>query len=110
MACSGNLTCLQVRPEGSLVESTDEVFGRTGYTPSAEALQVVLEIADRLQEVNPDLVYVLDTVCGDNGKLYVGPLEFFSEIKAEVTAGLTRSHTYLQVTSQESDCHYPESI
>jgi len=43
----------------------------SGYTPSAAALQVVGSIVDRLREINPELIYLLDPVCGDDGKLYV---------------------------------------
>lgn len=43
----------------------------TGYTPSAKALETVSRAVDRLKEINPDLVYVCDTVCGDDGRLYV---------------------------------------
>lgn len=43
----------------------------TGYTPSAQALEAVGRAVDRLREINPNLVYVCDTVCGDDGRLYV---------------------------------------
>ncbi|EIW75151.1 bud site selection protein 16 [Coniophora puteana RWD-64-598 SS2] len=45
----------------------------TGYTSSAEALQVVHKLAADLRQINPDLVYLLDPVLGDSGKLYVSP-------------------------------------
>lgn len=44
-----------------------------GYVPGAEALQAVSGMVDRLRQVNPDLIYVLDPVMGDDGKIYVSP-------------------------------------
>jgi len=43
----------------------------TGYIPGAEALQAVAGMVSRLREVNPQLVYILDPVLGDDGKMYV---------------------------------------
>ena len=30
-------------------------------------------MVDRLRQINPDLVYILDPVMGDDGKIYVSP-------------------------------------
>ncbi|GAA5865232.1 hypothetical protein JCM8547_008324 [Rhodosporidiobolus lusitaniae] len=43
----------------------------TGYVPGADALKVVVRAVDRLRAVNPSLVYVLDPVMGDDGRIYV---------------------------------------
>ncbi|SCV71564.1 BQ2448_3152 [Microbotryum intermedium] len=43
----------------------------TGYVPGAEALLVVARTVDRLRSINPSLVYVLDPVMGDDGRIYV---------------------------------------
>ncbi|GAA5992921.1 hypothetical protein JCM5350_007802 [Sporobolomyces pararoseus] len=43
----------------------------TGYVPGADALKVVTRTVDRLRAVNPRLVYVLDPVMGDDGRIYV---------------------------------------
>lgn len=43
----------------------------TGYVPGADALKVVTRTVDRLKAVNPRLVYVLDPVMGDDGRIYV---------------------------------------
>jgi pyridoxine kinase len=43
----------------------------TGYCPSPEVLIAVSSMVDRLREINPNLVYILDPVLGDSGKLYV---------------------------------------
>lgn len=43
----------------------------TGYVPGADALKVVVRAVDRLRAVNPKLVYVLDPVMGDDGRIYV---------------------------------------
>ncbi|KAH8110799.1 Ribokinase-like protein [Phellopilus nigrolimitatus] len=45
----------------------------TGYIPSAEALAAVAALARTLRARNPALVYVLDPVMGDAGRLYVAP-------------------------------------
>lgn len=41
----------------------------TGYVPGAEALQAVASIVDRMRAANDRLIYVLDPVMGDDGKL-----------------------------------------
>ena len=41
--------------------------------PGPEALQAVADMVVRLSEVNPRLVYILDPVLGDDGKMYVSP-------------------------------------
>lgn len=43
----------------------------TGYVPGAEALTIVSRSVDRLRSINPNLVYVLDPVMGDDGRIYV---------------------------------------
>lgn len=43
----------------------------TGYIGSAAMLRSVVLVAERLRQLNPDLVYVCDPVMGDNGRLYV---------------------------------------
>lgn len=43
----------------------------TGYIPNAAALDVVHHLAQKLKVHNPNLIYLLDTVLGDAGKLYV---------------------------------------
>jgi len=45
----------------------------TGYIPGAEALLAVERIAQKLKKTRPDLIYLLDPVMGDAGKLYVAP-------------------------------------
>jgi len=45
----------------------------TGYVPGAEALATVKDIAARIRSKNPDLIYLLDPVLGDSGRLYVAP-------------------------------------
>lgn len=43
----------------------------TGYVPGAEALAIVSRTVDRLRVVNPSLIYILDPVMGDDGRIYV---------------------------------------
>ncbi|KAH0836853.1 Ribokinase-like protein [Lanmaoa asiatica] len=43
----------------------------TGYIPSAESLGSVHELVKKLRISNPSLIYLLDPVLGDSGKLYV---------------------------------------
>ncbi|KAG2143811.1 Ribokinase-like protein [Suillus bovinus] len=43
----------------------------TGYIPNAAALGVVKELAQKLKTRNPHLIYLMDTVLGDSGTLYV---------------------------------------
>ncbi|EGU11536.1 Bud site selection protein 16 [Rhodotorula toruloides ATCC 204091] len=43
----------------------------TGYVPGADALKVVVLAVDRLRAINPSLVYILDPVMGDDGRIYV---------------------------------------
>ncbi|KAI0832040.1 Ribokinase-like protein [Trametes gibbosa] len=45
----------------------------TGYIPGAEATVAVTALARKLREQNPALIYLLDPVLGDSGKLYVAP-------------------------------------
>ncbi|TFK78206.1 Ribokinase-like protein [Polyporus arcularius HHB13444] len=45
----------------------------TGYVPGAEATAAVTGFAKRLRERKPDLIYLLDPVLGDSGRLYVSP-------------------------------------
>ncbi|TPX34303.1 pyridoxal kinase [Synchytrium microbalum] len=43
----------------------------TGYIGRETALQAVAELAQNLKKRNPELIFVLDPVMGDEGKLYV---------------------------------------
>ncbi|GLB41565.1 putative ribokinase-like protein [Lyophyllum shimeji] len=43
----------------------------TGYVPGAEGLSAVAGLARKLRSEKPDLIYLLDPVMGDSGKLYV---------------------------------------
>ncbi|KIJ55580.1 hypothetical protein M422DRAFT_24152 [Sphaerobolus stellatus SS14] len=43
----------------------------TGYVPGAEALTVISGVIQRLREQNPNIIYLLDPVMGDAGRLYV---------------------------------------
>ncbi|KAH9857303.1 Ribokinase-like protein [Lenzites betulinus] len=45
----------------------------TGYIPGAEATAAVTTFARKLRKQNPELIYLLDPVLGDSGKLYVAP-------------------------------------
>ncbi|EFN56196.1 hypothetical protein CHLNCDRAFT_56126 [Chlorella variabilis] len=45
----------------------------TGYIGSPSLLRTVVRVAEKLQQYNPDLVYVCDPVMGDDGRLYVRP-------------------------------------
>ncbi|KAF9454488.1 bud site selection protein 16 [Macrolepiota fuliginosa MF-IS2] len=45
----------------------------TGYIPGAEALFAVERIANKLKKEEQCLIYLLDPVMGDAGKLYVAP-------------------------------------
>ncbi|CCM01328.1 uncharacterized protein FIBRA_03377 [Fibroporia radiculosa] len=45
----------------------------TGYVPGAEALSAVLGLAAKMRRQNTELIYLLDPVLGDAGKLYVAP-------------------------------------
>lgn len=45
----------------------------TGYIPGADALSAVADLVDKLKSENPDLIYLLDPVMGDSGRLYVAP-------------------------------------
>ncbi|KAG1787493.1 Ribokinase-like protein [Suillus plorans] len=43
----------------------------TGYIPNAAAMEVIKELAQKLKSRNPHLIYLMDPVLGDSGKLYV---------------------------------------
>ncbi|KAJ3854280.1 Ribokinase-like protein [Lentinula lateritia] len=43
----------------------------TGYIPNAEALTAVASLVEKLRKQNPELIYLLDPVMGDAGRLYV---------------------------------------
>ncbi|KAG9091590.1 putative pyridoxal kinase [Ceratobasidium sp. UAMH 11750] len=43
----------------------------TGYVPGAESLSVVADFAAKLKETNPNMVFLIDPVMGDDGKMYV---------------------------------------
>ncbi|CAA7265187.1 unnamed protein product [Cyclocybe aegerita] len=45
----------------------------TGYIPGAEALSAVEKIASKLKHAKPSVIYLLDPVMGDAGRLYVAP-------------------------------------
>ncbi|KAF8647760.1 hypothetical protein AX16_006595 [Volvariella volvacea WC 439] len=45
----------------------------TGYIPGAEALSSIADLARKLKQEKPELVYLLDPVMGDAGTLYVAP-------------------------------------
>ncbi|CDO69691.1 hypothetical protein BN946_scf184851.g79 [Trametes cinnabarina] len=45
----------------------------TGYIPGAEATAAVTALAKKLRDRNSELVYLLDPVLGDSGRLYVAP-------------------------------------
>ncbi|KAF7317794.1 Phos-pyr-kin domain-containing protein [Mycena kentingensis (nom. inval.)] len=45
----------------------------TGYIPGAEGLSAVADLVDKLKAERPDLIYLLDPVMGDAGRLYVAP-------------------------------------
>ncbi|PVF92814.1 Ribokinase-like protein [Serendipita vermifera] len=43
----------------------------TGYTPNADCLSAIVELVRKLRSHNSNLLFLLDPVLGDNGKLYV---------------------------------------
>ncbi|RDB18475.1 putative pyridoxal kinase BUD16 [Hypsizygus marmoreus] len=43
----------------------------TGYVPGAEGLSAVAGLARKLKEERPEIIYLLDPVMGDAGRLYV---------------------------------------
>ncbi|KAJ7493326.1 Ribokinase-like protein [Mycena galericulata] len=45
----------------------------TGYVPGAEGLTAVADLVDKLKSEKPSLIYLLDPVLGDSGRLYVAP-------------------------------------
>ncbi|KAJ7777342.1 Ribokinase-like protein [Mycena metata] len=45
----------------------------TGYIPGAEGLSAVADLVDKLKSKRPELIYLLDPVLGDSGRLYVAP-------------------------------------
>ncbi|KAJ7156847.1 Ribokinase-like protein [Mycena crocata] len=45
----------------------------TGYVPGAEGLSAVADLVHKLKSEKPSLVYLLDPVLGDSGRLYVAP-------------------------------------
>ncbi|KAJ7460735.1 Ribokinase-like protein [Mycena latifolia] len=45
----------------------------TGYIPGAEGLSAVADLVDKLKSEKSDLIYLLDPVLGDSGRLYVAP-------------------------------------
>lgn len=42
----------------------------TGYIGSVSMLESISKTVRKLKELNPDLIYVCDPVCGDDGRLY----------------------------------------
>ncbi|KAJ3053286.1 hypothetical protein HK097_004617 [Rhizophlyctis rosea] len=45
----------------------------TGYIGRASCLAVIADLVQRLKRINPNVIFVLDPVMGDNDKLYVHP-------------------------------------
>ncbi|PPQ70846.1 hypothetical protein CVT24_001053 [Panaeolus cyanescens] len=45
----------------------------TGYIPGSEALRAVEKLAIKLKHTRPSMIYLLDPVMGDAGRLYVAP-------------------------------------
>lgn len=45
----------------------------TGYMKNLTILEGIVDVVKKLKQANPDLVYVCDPVCGDDGKLYCPP-------------------------------------
>ncbi|KAJ7876294.1 Ribokinase-like protein [Mycena leptocephala] len=45
----------------------------TGYIPGAEGLSAVADLVEKLKSEKPGLIYLLDPVLGDSGRLYVAP-------------------------------------
>ncbi|KAK2464041.1 hypothetical protein APHAL10511_003985 [Amanita phalloides] len=45
----------------------------TGYIPGGTSLSAVADLARKLKSQNPHLIYILDPVMGDAGRLYVAP-------------------------------------
>ncbi|GMM51386.1 putative pyridoxal kinase [Starmerella bacillaris] len=43
----------------------------TGYLPSAEAVEAVFEVGTQMKSTNKDMIWLLDPVMGDEGRLYV---------------------------------------
>ncbi|ETW79061.1 hypothetical protein HETIRDRAFT_435557 [Heterobasidion irregulare TC 32-1] len=92
----------------------------TGYVPGAAALSVVADLAVKLRKQNPELIYLLDPVIGDAGRMYVAPdvipiyrtllphstiitpnwfeVEVLTDIKIEDTASLHNALTILHKT------------
>jgi len=60
------------RLEGNEMIQIDERVV-TGYVPGPEALKVISRFIKKLKEKKSDLIYILDPVMGDSGKLYVSP-------------------------------------
>ncbi|ELU37959.1 glycoside hydrolase family 30 protein [Rhizoctonia solani AG-1 IA] len=50
---------------------TDALLSDAGYVPGAEALSALADFATHLKAKNPNLLFVLDPVMGDDGKMYV---------------------------------------
>ncbi|KAF7309513.1 Phos-pyr-kin domain-containing protein [Mycena indigotica] len=45
----------------------------TGYIPGAEGLSAVADLVKKLKTEKPHLIYLLDPVLGDSGRMYVAP-------------------------------------
>ncbi|KZV88212.1 Ribokinase-like protein [Exidia glandulosa HHB12029] len=45
----------------------------TGYIPNAKSLEVIADVIRKLKTRHPEIIYLLDPVMGDAGKLYVSP-------------------------------------
>lgn len=45
----------------------------TGFTPGPEGIDALMYCLNRIKAKNPNLIYLVDPVMGDEGKLYVSP-------------------------------------
>jgi pyridoxine kinase len=43
----------------------------TGYMPSIEHVEATANLIKKLREMNPELPYLCDPICGDRGRLYI---------------------------------------
>ncbi|EJD08541.1 Ribokinase-like protein [Fomitiporia mediterranea MF3/22] len=59
----------------------------TGYIPGAETLSVVAKLVKKLKARNPEIIYLLDPVLGDSGRLYVAPdvIPIYRELLPQAT-------------------------
>lgn len=45
----------------------------TGYTANSDGLSAIAQLAKKLRAERPELIYLLDPVMGDDGRMYVAP-------------------------------------